>query len=409
MYKIPKGCVDLVGDGFYQFQHIKNIIETEFLKNAGKPLETPIFERKDVLMGKYGEEAENKLVYNIEENGGESLTLRYDLTVPFIRYIKENKIDKMRRYAIGKVYRRDQPNESSGRLREFYQADFDIYGENDNTILSEATLLHMAVKVLKQLKIDNYTIYINDINNLKEILINKLKIPLNRWKSVCQIIDKLDKYSFDNLVVEFKQVYENIDLNQLKDYLSYTNPINQITIANWKELYEICKIWGFNDKIQYQTSLARGLDYYSGFVWEIKLDNCPSTIISGGRYDILLNKSLVGISFGLSRIMLIYSNNWNIVPITWKNVYYIATMNNVPIEYKATIIKKIEDAFPNAAVIYSFDKNESKLTKSIQKCIKLLYKYVVIIGENEFKNQSFIIKDLELKKEINMNIKNDII
>ncbi len=125
-YVIAKGCMDYWDKSYQRLDNYKKILEEIFIFNGGIPLETPVFENKLVLMNKYGEEAETKLVFNLMEEGGEPLTLRYDHTVPFVRFVKENGIQKIRRYSIGKVYRRDQPQISKGRLREFYQADFDI-------------------------------------------------------------------------------------------------------------------------------------------------------------------------------------------------------------------------------------------------------------------------------------------
>jgi histidyl-tRNA synthetase len=225
MWKVPKGTSDLTGKEYQITHRLIKTIEQEFIKHGGQPLETPVFERKDVLLGKYGEEAETKLIYNLADEGGELLALRYDLTIPFIRYIKENGIGNMRRYAIGKVYRRDQPNKNQGRLREFYQADFDIVGEKQDTMIAEGILLKIACIILNKYNIE-YSILINDVKNLKTLLTEELKYE-GDWKKLCPIIDKLDKQSFESLKSEFMQVDTNLNINKLNyKTISYLKILN---------------------------------------------------------------------------------------------------------------------------------------------------------------------------------------
>ncbi len=399
MYKIPKGCKDLVGSDYDKFKYVKDIIEKHFINTDGKYLETPVFERTDVLLGKYGQEAETKLVYNIEENGGESLTLRYDLTVPFTRYILENRIEKMKRYSIGKVYRRDNPNEKSGRFREFYQCDFDILGEDNKTMMAESTLLKMAVDILNELGIDNYKIYINDINNMKKILVENVGVPEDLWKKMCPTIDKLDKQKFEELENEFKNIYSEIDLVKLRNELEKNTPSNEETNKNWNMLLDIAKIWNFDDKLTFTNSLARGLDYYSGFVWEIKWNKGDSTIIAGGRYDKLLNKSLVGISFGISRMISLMETPYQ---FEWKDIYYVTRLGIVDYKIKLQMIEKMRKE--NKTILYSFDDTDKKLVKVIPDCIINKIRYVMILSEDEVKNGKYILRDLKERTQVIANL-----
>lgn len=396
MYKIPKGCKDLSGKEYDIFKHVKGIIENEFIRNGGQYLETPVFENKELLLGKYGEEAENKLVYNIEENGGEPLTLRYDLTVPFTRYIIENKIDKMRRYTIDKVYRRDAPNQTAGRFREFYQCDFDILGEDATSMLAEATLLKMACTILERIGITEYKIMINDVRNLKEIVMKKHTIPEQYFKKICSVIDKLDKFTFEELIPEFQAIYTDIDTTNLYKTLEMKYPIHNDTIESYTRLCEIADIWGFKDKLQFTNSLARGLDYYSGFVWEIKWTKGASTIISGGRYDSLLNKSLVGISFGLSRMIALMD-----IPNKddWEDGYYVVSLGKVDELVKLRCIEKLRKETAGK-VLYSLEKKDKKLVKVINDCIENKIRYIVILAENELKDGNYIMKDLKKQTQI---------
>ncbi len=419
MYKVAKGTSDIVDKDYIKLDKLINIIKNEFILNEGKPLETPVFERQDVLLGKYGEEAETKLIYKLEDQGGEDLALRYDLTIPFVRYIKENSIHSMRRYAIGKVYRRDQPNVKSGRYREFYQADFDIYGEKMDSMMAEGLLLSIAANVLNKLNI-KYKILINDITNLKFILQEHIKVPDDKFKKVCSIIDKLDKTSFKNLEKEFLETIPELDLTKLENLLLNKNPLAEESIKNYDNLKDIAEMYGYNDKLEYTNSLARGLDYYSGFIWEIKCDLSESSIIAGGRYDILLGKPLVGISFGVSRIMSLI--NLNEEEVEWEKKYFVTTVGDITIKDKMYVINKVkelskievQDPSDNTnekmitiekAVLYNLTKNDPKLTKIINRCIEDKIRFLIIITEDEWnKNQEIIFKDLKLKTQSIMKI-----
>ena len=153
IYKKPKGTIDFYDIEYDKFNYYKNKLEELFKQNGGIGLETPAFELENILLNKYGQEAENKLIFKLENFGSESsekYALRYDLTIPLERFIIENGIKKIRRYEINKVYRRDQP--SDGRFREFYQGDFDIVGENNTDMIKSLDVI-LAILVLSIISI----------------------------------------------------------------------------------------------------------------------------------------------------------------------------------------------------------------------------------------------------------------
>ena len=406
-YVCPKGCVDYWAQTYGQINNLKKKLENIFQKSGGLPLETPVFENKSVLMGKYGEEADSKLVYNINEEGGEPLTLRYDHTVPFIRFIKSNGIVKTRRYTIGKVYRRDQPQLSKGRLREFYQADFDIFGESNETVLAEVTLLDMCAQFMEQIEQKDYTIYVNHTENLREILCEELELEQSKFKKVCGLIDKINFISEEEFSNSFASVYEELSkyfspeqINKLQELIKKQEPTNLKVKEDFANLVAYSDIFGFSDKIKFNTCLARGLDYYNGFIFEVKLNgnSCSNTIIAGGRYDSMLeSNTLVGISFGLSRIA-------QLLPITnkeneWRPVGFVTTLGKIPIETKLQVIKKLKSNPMFSAILYNLDKTDKKLTPTITNCVQNYWKYLIVIGENELANNQLIIKDLENKTQ----------
>lgn len=397
MYKAPKGTKDLSGSEYDLIQDLTECVKREFIAAGGEPLETPVFERTDILLGKYGEEADTKLIYNLKDEGGELLALRYDLTIPFMRYVKENSIKQMRRYSVGKVYRRDQPNIKSGRYREFIQADFDIYGEKQEGMLAEATLLNTVVRALKSYDL-SFKIQINDIRNLQYLLTTKLGIE--NWKALCPIIDKLDKQNFKSLNPEFLAVgLSEEKQNELESLLSLSEPMFEQTQNDYKALMDLADVFGFKANIVFTNSLARGLDYYTGFIWEFKLDGIASTISAGGRYDSLLGTSTVGISVGISRL----SSYLTPKKPEWIDKVYVTTIGNVELLDKMRVVKKLQDTM-TMPIIYSLSLDSKKLNKVITTCCTSYNRYVAIIAETELKDGKFILKDLKNETQTTIDL-----
>lgn len=399
MWKSPKGTFDLCNDSYNTIETLLINIQREFVRNGGEPLETPVFERLDVLLGKYGEEADNKLIYKLADEGGEALGLRYDLTVPFVRYVKENNVSHMRRYSIGKVYRRDQPIVSSGRYREFYQADFDVLGESQDNMLVEATLLNMVCNILDKYDL-TYTILVNDVTNLKHMLLCELGVPQDKWKHMCTLIDKLDKVEFSKLQNDFLTLYPEIDLPKLKMLLETNTPLDTTSKQNFSKLMNIAKIWNFDSKIRFANHLARGLDYYDGFIWEVKLNSHSCSIAAGGRYDSIIGKPMVGVSIGVSRLCAILDvlPKVSIDPV-WTNTYFVCALGNIPLDDKLMITDWIRKKYNDANVLFTFGCKDKKLIKIMNEALKKRWRYIVIIAENEWIDKKIIVKDLCLETQ----------
>uniref|UniRef100_A0A914PB99 Aminoacyl-transfer RNA synthetases class-II family profile domain-containing protein n=1 Tax=Panagrolaimus davidi TaxID=227884 RepID=A0A914PB99_9BILA len=157
--KTPKGTRDYHPKQMVIREKVLGIITETFKRHGAQTIDTPVFELRDVLMGKYGEEG-GKLVFDLADQGGELCSLRYDLTVPFARYLAQNNIKSIKRYHIAKVYRRDQPVMTKGRYREFYQCDFDIAGEYD-LMVPEAECLRIVDEIMNELDLGEFEIRIN--------------------------------------------------------------------------------------------------------------------------------------------------------------------------------------------------------------------------------------------------------
>ena len=207
--KVVKGARD-----FLPFQMaIRNkafkIITDVFKKHGAVEIDTPVFELKETLMGKYGEDS--KLIYDLNDQGGELLSLRYDLTVPFARFMASHNLPSIKRYHIGKVYRRDNPQMSKGRFREFYQCDFDIAGPNYGKMIPETEVIKVVVEILSQLPIGGFNIKLNHRLLLDAIvIISNIKEEL--FKTVCSSVDKLDKEDWADVKKELLEKGINEDL-----------------------------------------------------------------------------------------------------------------------------------------------------------------------------------------------------
>jgi histidyl-tRNA synthetase len=394
IYKKPKGTLDIFDTEYEKISYYKTCIENIFKSNGGVGLETPVFELENLLLNKYGSEAENKLIFKLENYGSnmsEKYALRYDLTVPLQRFLIEHGIKKLRRYSINKVYRRDQPSDK--RFREFYQADFDIIGENNTDMVNEFVLLKMANDFLQICGLTDFEILINDTNNLHLMIVDNLGISQTNFKNICQTIDKLDKYEYCDLAKELKEKGLNQEqIEKLKILLDMDRPLCSTSETNYQKLKSYCKSFNFDDKLIFTPSMARGLDYYNGFIFEIKLKSVKSTIISGGRYDNLIpDTSMIGISFGLSRIITVLNYEQNI----WKELYYITEIGKtITFEIKLKVMKFLEEKF-NIKIILSDCATNRKFIKEINHCIENKIKYMFVIGESEYSNNKIILKNLE--------------
>merc|ERR1711937_994890 len=198
--KNPKGTRDFHPSQMAVRNKVFAEITSVFKKHGAETIDTPVFELRDTLTDKYGEDS--KLIYNLEDQGGEILSLRYDLTVPFARYCGMNKIEQIKRYHIAKVYRRDQPAIERGRFREFYQCDFDIAGTFENMV-PDAEILKIMSEIIgdKKLNLGKFTIKVND----RKILDGMLKgcgVSDDKIRSVCSAVDKLDKKSWADVKCE---------------------------------------------------------------------------------------------------------------------------------------------------------------------------------------------------------------
>lgn len=296
----PKGFRDILPEAAKKRREIINTI-AEVLEEAGFfPVETPTIEFAETLKGKYGEE--EKLIYEFTDRGGRDLALRYDLTVPLARFIANNLglIEKgpFRRYQVGQVFRGENPQK--GRYREFTQFDFDTVGlgkEPDSSIEEDAQVIKTVSECMKALAVQNYKILVND----RGALLNFEDRGLEEGLKIVRALDKLDKLEEDKVLEELSSI--GISKEEAKKMLEVIKKREASP-----RLKEIIK--RINDpKVEYSSTLARGLNYYTGMIFEVKIEGYPTSVAGGGRYDDLIGTfagreiPAVGGSFGLDRII----------------------------------------------------------------------------------------------------------
>ena len=261
----PTGTRDLSGQQLLYrnkiFDTFKQIAETY----GAVSLDTPVMELYDTVTNVYGEEF-NKLVFRLKDSTDE-LILRYDLTVPFARYVGMNGLRQFRRYQIGKVYRADDPQISKGRFREFYQCDFDIAGSSESMIY-DTEIIDFAHNVLTELLGCEFTIRINHREVIYDCL-KGLKVSDDNIKTVSSSLDKLDKKTIDEICDELRQKGIDDDtVERIRDFINKKNYDELISDETKKSVLTLLSLAKKYKNVIFDPLLVRGLDYYTGVIFE---------------------------------------------------------------------------------------------------------------------------------------------
>jgi len=429
---IPKGTRDYSPEIMVKRNYIFDTIKRVFKLYGYMPLETPAMENLSTLMGKYGDEGD-KLLFKILNSGdflskvdNQNLTnkdsikvtnqisekgLRYDLTVPFARFVvqHQNEISfPFKRYQIQPVWRADKPQK--GRYREFYQCDIDVVGSD--SLLNEVEIIQIVDKVYRELNV-----------NVK-LLINNRKILAgiaetigytDKLTDITVAIDKMDKIGLENVNAELKsknisdEAIEKLQpilmltgtndekLEKLKDVLQ-NSETGQKGIEEISTVLNYIKLLDLPLQVNLDLTLARGLSYYTGAIFEVKaLDAEIGSITGGGRYDDLTgifglkNVSGVGISFGADRIFDVM-NQLDLFPKNNDSTTQVLFTNFGDNEVKY-ILPIIKDLRKNGINSELYPENK-KLKKQMVYANKKAIPYVVLIGDNEISKNTVTIKNM---------------
>lgn len=409
------GTMELLPDEQILFNNIKDTIREVYESYGFLPLDTPVIERADVLLAKAGGETE-KQIYKFSK-GDTDICMRFDLTVPLAKYVAQN-INNLefpfKRYQIGKSYRGERPQR--GRYREFYQCDIDIIGRDTLSIKNDAELPVVIYDIFSRLNFGDFTI---NINNRK--IINGLFDAFNvgdKKEDAMRTIDKFDKIGEENVKAVLiddlgltKSVAEQLikfvtfkgSNNQVLDMMKNCGISNETFLAGLNELEEVInciRAQGVPEKyFQIRLSIVRGLDYYTGTVFETTLDDYPEigSVCGGGRYDNLAgfytDQKLpgVGVSIGLTRLFyqlkesgLIKSEKHSIADVL------VLPMDESAIQKSYAVASVLRKNGVNCQTYLEGKKFKNKLNYAD----KLKIPFIIIIGENEVKDGTVALKDM---------------
>ena len=417
------GFMELLPSQQIQFNIMVDKIRKSYEKFGFLPLDTPIIEMAEVLLAKAGGETE-KQIYRFDK-GDNDLALRFDLTVPLAKYVTEyynELIFPFKRYQIGKVYRGERPQK--GRYREFYQCDIDIIGDGELSIINDAEMPSVIYTTFKELGFEDFTIR---MNNRK--ILNGLFAELELKDSsvdIMRIIDKLEKIGKDNVIKCLQDINisnEKVDkiMNFLEidgttddkiDSLKKLNFTNELFVKGLEELEQVVKyvrLFGVPDNnFKVDLTIARGLDYYTGTVYETFLDDYREigSVCSGGRYENLsefyTDRKMpgVGVSIGLTR--LFYKlNELAIIKEDKKSISKVLVVSMIDDNSKSL---EVADMFRKSGINTDIYLENKKIKAKFKYADKLQIPYVAIIGEEEVKNGTLSLKNMETGEQEQLRI-----
>jgi len=367
-----KGTRDFTGEEALKREKIKNLLVKTFKTYGFEPAETPIIEYESFVRGDNQTDEAISDIFKLKDKGERKLALRYELTFQLKR-ISQNKKLPYRRYQIGEVFR-DEPT-SSNRFRQFTQCDIDIIG---STLKDDAEIIKLTSDILKQLNI-KYEIFVNNRKLLNEIL-NKEKITDSKIKElIIREIDKLDKLSEEEVKEALKKYKAEKILDIFKKPESFFKKYD-----SYKEIEELKKFCSyFGVEFTFQPTLARGLSYYTGTVFEVKTKEFRESILGGGSYFINGVQS-TGISFGLERIS-------QLAKVDLDNTKLVL----ISINQEKESIKLLQELRKNNISCLMLEKISKALEYANAKSIP----YSLFVGEDEIKKKKFKLRDMKTGKE----------
>lgn len=420
---IPQGMIELLPKEEILFKKMLRTIRDTYELFGFIPVDTPVMEKAEILLAKSGGDTE-KQIYRFTK-GDNELALRFDLTVPLARYVAQHQNElcfPFRRYHIGKVYRGERPQK--GRFREFYQCDIDIIGNETLSILNDAEIPSIIYQTFKRLGFDNFTIRMNNRKILNGLF---AALQIENKVEVMRLVDKIDKIGVPALkeclkeagvteeaievllkIITFKgdndAVLANLETLGIEDEMFLQG------IAEMKEVLGYIASFGVpSGNYKVDLTIARGLDYYTGTVYETTLNDYPEigSVCSGGRYDNLAqnytDKKLpgVGISIGLSRLFYQLTTGHIIStdgPATTTELLVI------PMNDSRDYALGVATQMRQKGVRTELYLNDGKMGKKMSYADKLGIPYVIVIGETERETGKFMLKKMATGEQVEVTV-----
>jgi histidyl-tRNA synthetase len=410
---ILPGFMELTPSDQILFNKMMDTIRKNYEKFGFLPIDTPLIEKSEVLLAKGGGETE-KQIYKVVK-GDTDMSLRFDLTVPLARYVAQHYSElsfPYRRYHIGKVYRGER--NQKGRFREFYQADIDIIGNGSLDIINDAEIPSVIYSTFRDLGFDSFTIKINNRKILSGFF-NSLGIEDSTY--VLRTVDKLEKIGIENVKKELAEL--GIPLEKIEKIMEFISirgsndeiikELNKLNIEN--ELFktgldELTKVVEYirlfdvpENNFAIDLTIARGLDYYTGTVYETFLNDYPEigSVCSGGRYDDLARYYTkqklpgVGISIGLTRLFYQLTEG-GIIKSTDNSLTQVLI---IPMEGYLDYAIKASSVLRKADIYTQVYLEEAKIAKKFNYADKLNIPYVIVVGKEEAENNKYTIKNMK--------------
>ncbi|MBI5223263.1 histidine--tRNA ligase [Candidatus Micrarchaeota archaeon] len=390
----PKGMRDISPEDMYLRKEVIATIESIFRLYGFRPLETPALEYLSTLKTKAGDEVTNQ-IFVID---GNEYGLRFDLTVPLARYASATDAPKpFKRYAIDRVWRKEEPQR--GRFREFYQADVDIVGSS--SMRCEIELLTLAKSVCAAFGFDSPRVLLNN-RKILDAISNQLNLTPFEKDRVFRILDKLDKIGQAEVQKLLEQEIPNRS-SKLMEFMTFSGS-NQEKLALATDLSkegadELRTIVESCPFVEIDFSLVRGLGYYTGPIYEVKLSSGMGTVLAGGRYDELLgvygqSAAAVGISVGVERLITLLGEQ-NPTKKKSETVVFVASLKPELYGYATSVCAQ----FRSAGICAESDLNERSFRKQFDYTNALSIPYLVILGEKEVSQKMLTLKNLTSGKE----------
>ena len=435
--QVPKGTRDFTSKVMFRRNYIFKKVRSCFERYGYAPIETPAMENIETLSGKYGQEGD-RLIFKILNSGdflskskidstttSKSLSkdisnkaLRYDLTVPFARFVVNNQNQitfPFKRYQMQNVWRADRPQK--GRFREFYQCDADVIGSK--SLLNEIELIQLCDDIFTSLNIPNIQILINNRKILAAMI--ELMSASEYFDQFVIILDKIDKIGVENVKKELIKLGIDIKKINLLDKFLNIKSINDISVlVNQNELGKkgieeldfilksIDSIELKSSELKFNISLARGLDYYTGSIFEVKSSDVNiGSVAGGGRYDDLTSifglkdVSGVGISFGIDRIYLVMEE-LGLFPKDIDISSKVLFLNFGELEAKYCF--KYLEELRNNNISSELYPNNDKIKKQMNYANNKGVQFVVMIGEDEMKSGQLTVKNMSTGDQKEMSI-----
>lgn len=397
--KTLKGFRDFLPAEARKRQYLTNALKEVFELYGFEPLETPALEYDEILTGKYGDEGE-KLMYRFVDKGERKVAMRYDQTVPLARVVGQYKNSlplPFKRYQMQTVWRAE--NTQKGRFREFLQSDIDTVGVD--TALSDAETILVAVRALDRLGFTKFKVLIND-RNIFTNLVAKNVATEEKLPAVIRSVDKLKKIGREKVIDEIAaRGFSNTEATAALEAVELAEKTERI-----QEIMNLLKEFGVDeDKYQFEPTLARGLDYYTGLIFEVEVEGYDAgSVLGGGRYNELIGSfsndpiPAVGFAFGFDR-----------------TIEALEALNLFPDAVKVAATKVLVTVFNKESLAYSietanylrtnnintelYENPEDKLDKQLKFADKKGIRFAIIAGPEEIKTKTYTLKDLRTGKQ----------